>query len=296
MTYEREHRPATKKTFPAIPLAIAAIAVIALGVWYFQKDKSEPASTVIEAPEVAETAMPRLPPSVEAAPDIPRTEETFEMEEELAEQLPPLADSDDFARNVLAPLSSEEEFALWLQTENLLQKTVTFIDGLSKGNVLKKIIPIQPPEGKFNVVREEDRIWLDETNYERYDRLTNLFTSLSPQTLGQIFHTLRPLLETAYSDLGYPADKFDNGLIAAIDQILATPDIESAIALKSESVTYQFADPSLESLPAIQKQMLRTGPENSAKIKAHLRKVRQILLAQQTEESLDKVDEGIETD
>ncbi|MGD9662789.1 MAG: DUF3014 domain-containing protein, partial [Porticoccaceae bacterium] len=103
----------------------------------------------------------------------------------------------------------------------------------------------------------------------------------------------RPLLESAYGDLGYPADKFDNSLIAAIDQVLAAPEIDSAIALKSESVAYQFADPALESLPAIQKQMVRMGPANTAKIKVHLRQVRQALLA----ESADKnMDEHIEAD
>jgi hypothetical protein len=289
MTYEREHKAPTRKPFPLVPTTIAVVAIIAAAVWYLQKDSgSPPPSANAQAPVTTQPAAPVFPKAVEEAPDIPQAEETYDMEEEPAESLPPLANSDEFARNVLAPLSAEEEFALWLQTENLLQKAVAFIDGLSKGNLLKKVIPVQPPKGKFNVIREEDRIWLDETNYERYDGLTALFTGISPETLGQVFHTLRPLLESAYGDLGYPADKFDNSFIAAIDQILAAPEIDSAIALKSESVAYQFADPALESLPAIQKQMLRMGPENTARIKAHLRQVRQVLLAESTTKNMEE--------
>jgi len=293
MTYEREPNPVTKRPLPLVPAIIAVVAVIAAAIWYMQRDTDSPTPIAAQPPTAVEPATPAFPKAVEDAPDIPQVEETFDMEEEPAQELPPLTDSDEFARNVLAPLSQEEDFALWLQTENLLQKAVAFVDGLSKGNLLKKIIPVQPPQGKFNVIKEEDRIWLDEANYQRYDDLTDLFTSISPQALSQVFHTLRPLLESAYGDLGYPADKFDNSLIAAIDQVLAAPEIDSAIALKSESVAYQFADPALESLPAIQKQMVRMGPANTAKIKAHLRQVRQALLA----ESADKnMDEHIEAD
>ncbi|RLA16827.1 MAG: DUF3014 domain-containing protein, partial [Gammaproteobacteria bacterium] len=54
--------------------------------------------------------------------------------------------------------------------------------------------------------------------------------------------------------------------------------IETPVALKHESVLYQYADPAIEALPSAQKQMLRMGPENTAALKRWLRKLRQALL------------------
>jgi hypothetical protein len=215
---------------------------------------------------------------VAAAPDIPAEIEPAYTDEEAEPLLPDLGESDPFARNILAALSGDETFNLWLQTDNLIQKVTTVIDGLSRGNILRKILPIQPPEEKFAVIKDADTIWLDENNYRRFDNRVNLFLSISPDAMAQAFHSLRPLFETAYSQLGFPADKFDNAVIAAIDEMLAAPTVTDPIALKSESVAYRFADPTLETLPAVQKQMLRVGPENSAKIKAHLREIRTRLL------------------
>lgn len=274
MIPEPEYRPARKKQYSTRPFIIIAVAAIAAGAWYFSNQNPE------TEPEMAPPLTPEpFPEAVETAPDIPLVEEhePSQMEDPVIE-LPPLAESDAFTRGLLGALSSNEDFSLWIQTENLIQKIVSFIDGLSRGNVLKKIIPIQPPEDKFIAIREDGRLWADSRNYERYNGLTALFTGISPETLSEIFHTLRPLFETAYSELGYPGDKIDNSIIAAIDLILATPAINDPVELRAESVNYLYADPELEALPPVQKQLLRTGPENSAKIKAHLTEIRRALL------------------
>ena len=39
-------------------------------------------------------------------------------------------------------------------------------------------------------------------------------------------------------------------------------------------VYYQFADPNLESLKPLQKQLLRMGPQNLARIKSYLTQVK----------------------
>jgi Protein of unknown function (DUF3014) len=273
--HEKVSRPSSK-----LPIIIAVVALVAIATWVFvQKQDTPPALTS----EAVKPAPPPPPKAVDEAPDIPQLMAEVAEDEQTEEesQLPPLTESDEFARNVLSGLNDSETFSLWLQTDNLLQKAVTFVDGVSRGNILKKVIPVQPPSSKFQVVREDDRIYLDPANYHRYDDLVNLVTGISPQASFQSFHTLRPLLEAAFGDLGYPGDKMDNSLIAAIDQVLSAPEIEEPIALKSESVAYTFADPKLEALPAVHKQMIRMGPENTRKVKQHLSQIRQSLLAEQ---------------
>ena len=259
-------------------LLIVAIVVIIGGFWLFNAQQ-EPAPVEESAIDAAAPA-PEVPEAVDKAPDIPAPAPVVDETEqaEPAPELPPLAKSDDFARDTLGQLSDDNEFTLWIQTENLLQKSAAVIDGFAKGNMLRKIIPMDAPEEDFQVVQQDDRIYLDESNYRRFDPMVDTLTGIPPQSLANAFQTLRPLLEQAYSGLGNPPDKMDNSLVAAIDLILATPEVSGPIALKRDSVLYQFADPELESLPDVQKQMIRLGPENRGQIKEYLSNVRAALL------------------
>ena len=116
-------------------------------------------------------------------------------------------------------------------------------------------------------------------NFQRYDAFTQGIVAIDSQQAAAFFHWTRPLLEAAYSELGYPGESLGTAVISAIDTLLATPAIEGSIALKRKSVRYQFADPALEALPGAQKQLLRMGSEHSARLKAWLRDLRSALLA-----------------
>ena len=92
------------------------------------------------------------------------------------------------------------------------------------------------------------------------------------------FHRYRPLIEQAYEEFGYSAEDMDNALIRSLDYVLATPEPAVPIALIRKEAVFQFSDPELEQLPPLQKQLLRMGPENSARIKQWVEKLRQGLL------------------
>lgn len=280
MNYERDPHNGPQKKSNKGPWLAAIVAVVAIGGWLVFQSTPEPEPVAVIEPVMSPPPEKEpFPESVNQAPDIPQVQPEPVEEPMEEEPLPTLIESDNFAKNVLAPLNNSEEFSLWLQTENLLQKGVTFIDGLSRGKILRKIIPIKPPSSKFIVTKEDDRIYLDPANYERYDQVVDLVTNIPPEAAYEAFHTLRPLLEAAYGELGYPEDKVDNALIGALDQILAAPETDAPIALKSESVAYTYADPNLESLSPIQKQLLRMGPENTAKIKAQAKLIKETLMA-----------------
>jgi hypothetical protein len=64
---------------------------------------------------------------------------------------------------------------------------------------------------------------------------------------------------------------------AGIDRALATPEVDGDIALVQPKVYYEYADPRLEALDPLQKQLLRMGPANTARIKAYLAQLKPLL-------------------
>jgi hypothetical protein len=119
---------------------------------------------------------------------------------------------------------------------------------------------------------------MDEANYDRYDDLALKVSAMDAGHLVDGFHALRPLYEAAYDKLGLDPADFDNAVIRTLDLVLATPEIDGPIALKPKSVAYVYADPALESLPAVQKQLLRMGPDNIRLLKEQARALRDQLL------------------
>ncbi len=279
MQVSPEDRPtetthATSQT-PKLLLVIAVLLLAAGGYWMYQYfDQEQDASvTVLES-------LPEPGPVLDALqlPKVDIPVRTAPATETVAPPLPELADSDAFTREQLLALSADPNYHAWLQADHLLERAAAIIDGLSRGGMLKKMIPVTPLSGKFVATNVGGRLWLDTPNFVRYDELVNLLASLDARKLTKIFDLLRPLLETAYGQLGYPEEDFGATTIRAIDVLLATPDVGSPIELKLEGVLYTFADPALEKLSSAQKQMLRMGPENSEKIKRLLRALRKQLL------------------
>lgn len=264
---------------PKLLLAIAVLLLAAGGYWMYQYfDQEQDASvTVLESlpepgPVLDALQLPKVDIPVRTAP----ATETV-----APPQLPALTDSDAFTREQLLSLSADPNYHAWLQADHLLERAAAIIDGLSGGRMLKKMIPVTPLPGKFIVSHVGGKLWLDTPNFVRYDELVSLLASLDARKLTKIFDLLRPLLETAYGQLGYPGEDFGATTIRAIDVLLATPDVGSPIELKLEGVLYTFADPALEKLPSAQKQILRMGPENAEKIKRLLRALRKQLLRKQ---------------
>ncbi|MGJ8674717.1 MAG: DUF3014 domain-containing protein, partial [Pseudoalteromonas sp.] len=74
-----------------------------------------------------------------------------------------------------------------------------------------------------------------------------------------------------------PNTTFDAALLKAIDELLDTPIVPLPIEVYSDSVMFKFKDEKLESLSAPQKQLIRTGPENTRRIKDVLRNLQDAL-------------------
>lgn len=231
----------------------------------------------IEQAYIEEIAVPTatIPqPSQEA----PAEEEASSEVEVQTPTLPRLDSSDTFFRDLLLSDKPNTDIISWLQADDLIRRTASYLDGLARGSMLSKIFPLTNPQGKFTTHQQGDMIWLNAGNYERYDSTVNAIMSLDMQRIAAIFHLIRPLLEKAFAELGYQPRQMDGIILRSIDNILATPVIVEPLQLYSESVTYKFSDPKLEALLPIQKQLIRTGPENTQRIQQQALALKRALL------------------
>lgn len=272
-----------RRGFP-VARVILVLAIIVAGFLLWRSMGDKPVEVVSEPVAVEEVAFepPPLPPAEDIPPrPQPVVEAAAEAPVEPPPPLPPLTESDDIVRAQMSAAGVGGELAPLEQQQNLIQQGTALIDGLSRGVVLRKLLPLDPPEEAFTAVEEGDRMYMNPASYQRYDGYAETIASLDTATMVESFHTLRPLYEEAYGQLGLNPDDFDNALIRALDRVLATPEIEEPIALTRKSVMYKYADPQLEQLTPMQKQLLRMGPDNIRRIKEQARALREGLLSQQ---------------
>lgn len=247
------------------------LAVGAAGVlWYFRDDiNPPPAPSAAVSPEPAgEESAPREPlHPIEPLSLAPGAGELIE--------LPPLDESDSyFALELVAVFGSSLEDLL--DDEGLIDKSVATIDNLTRSHVAEKIRPVGRIQGSFVVeaAGANGPYYLSPDNYGRYDSLVNMLTGADLDELAATYRRFYPLIQEAFSQLGYPDAYFNDRLIAVIDHLLATPEPGGPIQLVQPHVLYEFADPALEDLSSGQKLLLRMGSDNAARVKSILEQLR----------------------
>ena len=259
--------------------AVAAVVVIFVYV-YTQKDTPVPVQATDTAPLKLEPppAALVLPP----APDIPVHVAEPEPQPQPQEATKPAAvtleQSDQALRLALANAGESNLIKTTLTADNLVQRCAGVVDGLSQGHIPYKALPIKPPAEKFAILTVDKQSFMDPASYQRYDAYASAIAGLNTDTLVSAFNVFRPLLEQAYAGLGYPAEEFDNALIRSLDRILATPVLHEPLAVKRKESVYLHVDSRLEALSGVQKLLLRTGPDNTARIKSQATALRKALL------------------
>jgi len=245
-------------------LLVILILIGAGGVyWYYYKTRQ--ASQALEKPK-AEEAPPPSP--AEAKPGEPLTAEP-------AVKLPPLDQSDDFARQMLKGLSPHGKISDWLKSKNIIRVMTAAIDNIAAGKSPRAHLGFLFQGLVFPVSEKGDKIYLDPKGYDRYDLLADGFVSLNTGRTVQAYEKAKPLFQEAYRELGYPQKDFQATLIQAIQKVLEAPTVETEILLKEEGkgVNYLYVDNALEELNEVQKHMLRMGPKNTRKIQQKLREI-----------------------
>lgn len=243
-----------EKETRSIALIAAGIAVVAaaVGGWWYYTRQPAPA-----APQQTGAVTGTEAPITKTAP---------------APELPPLEQMDPMVRSLLGALSTRPDLVKWLATDNLLNQTALALDLASQGKSPAKDLKLLAPVGSFTVARRSGRRSIDPAGYRRYNGLVTTLTSLDASAVARVYKTVKPRLNEAYRKNGHPGGDIDAALNSALDILLDTPLIDDPIELKEgEGARWAFADPQVESLKPLQKQLLRMGSDNVDKILVWLR-------------------------
>ena len=258
---------------PLVWLALVIIVAGAGSLYYWRSTTGAPEPK----PPVATAAPPAIGPPVAsaAAPAIahplpPATN---------TPPLPPLADSDASVQAALVEMFGRESFARFFVPDALVRNFVVTIDNLPRKTAAARLRPVRPVPGPFAATSNGASFDIGTDNALRYRPYLVAMEQVEAKRLVNTYVRLYPLFQSAYQELGYPNGYFNDRLVQAIDDLLATPEVPSP-QLAQPKVLYEFTDAALEDRSAGQKIMLRMGNANAARVKDKLRAIRREILAQ----------------
>jgi len=146
------------------------------------------------------------------------------------------------------------------------------VENISHGVNPTRHLRVLRPAGQFRVMARGDRFVIDPRTYDRFSRIAGAATSIDARSAGRLYQSFKPLLQTAYDELGNQ-EPIDRAIERAITSLLQVPAIDGDVRVEQagEGIGYAYSDAKLEDLNAPQKQLLRMGAKNIRLIQAQLR-------------------------
>jgi Protein of unknown function (DUF3014) len=236
-----------------VVIALLALVVVGAVAYYLLRGRTAPTTRPAETKAAA-------PAPKAVADDVEHID------------LPPLDDSDALVRQRIGILSSNRLVAAWLNTKGLIRNFVVVIDNISHGMNPSRHLQVLKPAGQFRVTTRGSQVVIDGRNYERFAPIAAAAASIDAQSAGRLYRSFKPLLQTAYDELGNQ-ESIDDGVARAIVDLLKVPAIDGDVRVEQagEGIGYQYSDDRLESLNGAQKQLLRMGAKNIRIIQSQLR-------------------------
>lgn len=212
------------------------------------------------------------PPAAEVAAAPESTVAPLGTEAEMVE-VPPLAEADPVVRQLVQKLSSHPQVLAWLTTDGLIRNFTVSVANIAEGLTPSNHVQVLKPSAEFAVVEQGEYLFIDPRSYARYNALAEAVASIDPAGAARLYTTLKPRLEEAYAELGFPDRSFDRAVEEAIVQLLSTPVPSESLRVEPHGIGYAYADPRLEGLSGAQKQLLRLGPRNARIVQDSLRQL-----------------------
>ena len=261
----------TPKSARGLAVAVAALVlVILLGIWLFLRPHrpAEPRGAATES-GLSAPAEPTPPQAAHPTPQVAPAQPG----------LPELGQSDAFVRALAAELFASPELDRWLAAgDELVLRAVRAILAISERRSARRFLDFLSPEERFAVSARGNGLIIAPENDRRYDRLVEVFVGLDGRKTVRFLSLLDPLVSRAMDEDAFPGTGFDVTLASAIGHLLATPLPAGELAVvRGEDALYRFADPTLEGLSASQKQLLRIGPSNGARVREKLAELARLL-------------------
>jgi Protein of unknown function (DUF3014) len=262
--------PAPRRSPVVGLLVLMLVAAGAVFFYLWRQNTSQPAVVaappLTQAPVAADAAPEIRHPIDEAHGAMPPNAET--------KPLPALMVSDATMQNTLSDLFGGASLGKIFYEDAIIHRFVATIDNLPRKSVPSRNLPVKPVAGAMVTSAKDGSVSIGADNASRYTPYVQLGEAIDAKNLVSTYVHFYPLMQQDYRDLGYPKGYFNDRLIEAIDDLLATPESGDPVRLVQPKVLYQYADPELEARSAGQKIMIRMGSENSAKVRAKLREIR----------------------
>ncbi len=178
--------------------------------------------------------------------------------------------------------------ARYVVNDNVISRVVATIEMLGGRQIPAVVQALEGPEGSFQVTANDNpetvinneegdpipQFFIDPSNYARYTPYVEMLEAADTAEVVENYRSLYPLFQEAYQQMGYADGDFNARLIAIIDELLATPQVNGPVELVKPEAYFLYTDPELESLSAGQKILLRMGNDNATRVKAKLVEVR----------------------
>jgi hypothetical protein len=251
-----------------IGLAVTAIAVLALGYFLFLAPAGERKEVTV--PETASLSRPREQADKEADEEADPAIVPLDLD---------LDQSDGAVRAMVAAGEIPAAMKEWLGQKDIVRTVVAAIDGIARGESPAAQLPFLAPADRFAVREKDGKLYFEPRGFQRYTPLVGVFMAIPDRTWITWYWTLRPTLEKAFKELGYPGVTFAQRVQQAVEQLTQVPLLDKDAELERKVLSYAFADINLEGLNSAQKHLLRLGPANAARIQNKLRSLSALLKA-----------------
>jgi hypothetical protein len=248
--------PGRDRLFPLLLAGAAVVVVAGVSALLFLLRPSRTAAPPPPAPSLAPTPRQTAEPRV---------------------TLPPLDDSDGYARAIARGLSAHPELARWLARTGLVRTLTVVVSNIADGETPRPHLEFLAPAQRFRArAGRRGTILPDPAGFAGYDRFADVVSTIDAAAAVSAYRKCEPLFDAAYKDLGHP-EGFRPALDRAIAALLAVPVPPADAPLVPHAIGFRWADPELEGLSAAQKQFLRIGPRNVALVQGELRKLQAAL-------------------
>jgi hypothetical protein len=242
-----------------------ALIAAGLGYYWWQEQAAPPAPIPVAA---APVVPPAVSPPTETPPAIQHPLEPVE------QPLPALDASDAALAEKLAELVGLARWQALFLPDRIVRRIVASVDNLPRKDAPVSMWPLKPAKDWLVTTGEGETLAIAPANAARYDAYAVLVRHIDVAVLAAFYRRYYPLFQQAYEELGFPGAYFNDRLVAALDDLLATPEPARPPLLEQRKVRYRFADPDLENRSAGQKILLRIGVAHARAVKARLRELR----------------------
>jgi len=281
----------------SVIIAIIVIIVILLAVlaWNFLKTEKT-TSPIAEVPVYVKEKTPEpIKPIEETLPPETQqevTEEITDLVEPVKENpLPSLNESDSWLQEKLQTMTWRKELLQLVIDEDMIRRFVVFTDNFAQGQLAYEHSPVVNPQSAFSATettkftKENGKIWQwDEKSSRRFSLYIDLLRSFDSESLVNWYMELKPLIDQAYSELGYEDSDFTETLQKAITRVLDMEIPKQPIEIIRPSVMFHYKDPKIEALDDADKLLLRLGKENLLVLKSVLLEISEKIARQNAEQ------------